>query len=156
MSLRWDEIQSLDAVQSGSKLFLILIHDKGRPVLITNTIQRFGSVAKRIMDNVSADKIGEHARDILETRLPSSARSSKRGSCFFFSRGWWPAISRFLAIVGIRLPYTRKHAPAIACLYALEKASGRRGGDSFSQHRFPGNPLLQKSDTEMGTENTPT
>ncbi len=65
VSLNWDEIQSVDAVQSGSKVFLILVHDKGRPVLITNTIQCFGSVAKRILDNVPADKTGERVREIL-------------------------------------------------------------------------------------------
>jgi hypothetical protein len=66
VSLKWDEINSVDAVQTGSKLFLILIHDKGRPVLITNTIQRFGFVAKRIMDNLPPYKVNEDTRRILE------------------------------------------------------------------------------------------
>jgi hypothetical protein len=66
VSLNWAEIKSVDAVQSGSKLFLILIHDKGRPVLITNTIQRFASVAKRIMDNVPPNKVDENAGRLLE------------------------------------------------------------------------------------------
>lgn len=63
--LEWAEIQSLDAVRSGSKVFLILLGDRGRPVLITNTIRSFRELADRVMEYVPAARIADGAAQIL-------------------------------------------------------------------------------------------
>ncbi len=50
--VEWSEINSVDAVKSGSKLFLILMTGRDRPVLITNTIRPFHEVAAKILENL--------------------------------------------------------------------------------------------------------
>jgi hypothetical protein len=63
--LEWSEIQSLDAVRSGSKLFVILLGDHGRPVLVTNTIRSFSELVSRILKHVPKEKIADGAVQIL-------------------------------------------------------------------------------------------
>jgi hypothetical protein len=63
--LEWSDVQSLDAVRSGNKLFIILLGDHGRPVLITNTIQPFSELVGRILELVPKDKITDGAVEIL-------------------------------------------------------------------------------------------
>ncbi len=65
VELKWAEIRSLDAVQSGKKLFLIVVTDKARPILITNTIQSFDNIAERFISNLPPEKVTEHAKDML-------------------------------------------------------------------------------------------
>jgi hypothetical protein len=60
----WREILSLDAFQSGSKLFIILQPDQGRPVLISNTIRPFNDLLGKLQEMVPAGKISETAREI--------------------------------------------------------------------------------------------
>lgn len=63
--LEWAEIQSLDAVRSGSKVFVILMGNHGRPVLITNTIRPFSELVSRLLEHVPKGKIAEGAAEIL-------------------------------------------------------------------------------------------
>ncbi len=65
VSLEWSEIQSLDAVRSGSKVFLILLGDHGRPVLITNTIRSFSELVSRVLEHVPTGKVADGAVQIL-------------------------------------------------------------------------------------------
>jgi hypothetical protein len=65
IEITWSEIRSLDAVVSGKKVFLILTHEKARPILITNTIHYFKDIATGIMENLPASKVTEEARRIL-------------------------------------------------------------------------------------------
>jgi len=65
VSLQWPEIESLDGVRSGSKLFLILVGQSGRPTLITNTMRPFRDLATRIMESVPEEKISAAARELL-------------------------------------------------------------------------------------------
>lgn len=63
--LEWPEIESVDAVRSGSKLFLIVQADRGRTTLITNTIRPFDQLVDRVMTSLPADKVAAHAKDLL-------------------------------------------------------------------------------------------
>jgi hypothetical protein len=65
VNLKWVEIQSLDAIQSGNKLFMILVNEKTRPVLITNTIAAFGEMANRLISSLPPGKVTDQARQIL-------------------------------------------------------------------------------------------
>jgi hypothetical protein len=64
--LDWADIRSLDAVSTGSKLFLILAHEKGRPSLITNTIRPFKDLTHSIMEKLPSYKVSEYAKQVLE------------------------------------------------------------------------------------------
>jgi len=64
--IEWPDIKYLDAVKTGSKLFLILQWENGRPVLITNTIQPFQDLAQRILENVPGDKVSDYAREVIQ------------------------------------------------------------------------------------------
>ncbi|MBI5250540.1 MAG: PH domain-containing protein [Desulfomonile tiedjei] len=68
--VQWSEITSVDAVKSGSKLFLILNTDQHRPVLITNTIRPFNEVAQRILENIPQDKISSGVRELVSEVPP--------------------------------------------------------------------------------------
>lgn len=63
--LSWVEVERLDAVQSGSKLFLIIQGHGARPVLITNTIRPFDQLARAIMEALPAEKISSSAAELL-------------------------------------------------------------------------------------------
>ena len=63
--LEWSEIQSLDAVRSGSKLFLILQREEGGPVIITNTIRPFPDLVSSLVAAVPAEKISSPVHDLL-------------------------------------------------------------------------------------------
>lgn len=61
----WHEINSVDAVKSGSKLFLILDTSQHKPVLITNTIRPFNDVAERILESVPQEKISPGVGELI-------------------------------------------------------------------------------------------
>ena len=65
VNLEWSEIQSLDAVRSGSKLFLILQREEGGPVIITNTIRPFPDLVSSLVATVPAEKISSSVHDLL-------------------------------------------------------------------------------------------
>lgn len=63
--LEWSEIESFDAVRTGSKLFLILQGKPSRPVLITNTISPFAELAGRLLDLVPPERIAHGTRELI-------------------------------------------------------------------------------------------
>ena len=63
--VEWPEIVSVDAVQSGAKLFIILQTDQSRPVLITNTISPFHELTDQILKSVPPSKVSETSRSLL-------------------------------------------------------------------------------------------
>jgi hypothetical protein len=62
--IQWSEVESLDAVKSGSKLFLIIQPADRRPALVTNTLERFGELARGIIDRIPESRITETAREL--------------------------------------------------------------------------------------------
>lgn len=63
--LEWPEVHSMDAVRSGTKLFIILLGEQGRPTLITNTIRPFSDLVERLLKYVPADKVASGVTEIL-------------------------------------------------------------------------------------------
>jgi hypothetical protein len=63
--LEWPDIQSVDAVRSGSKLFLILQREEGRPIIITNTIRPFSELVSSLVSAVPAEKISSSVPDLV-------------------------------------------------------------------------------------------
>jgi hypothetical protein len=66
----WSEIDTLDVVRTGRKVFLILQGGQGRPALITNTIHHFDSLLKNLMEKLPEEKISEPVRELV--REPQS------------------------------------------------------------------------------------
>ncbi len=65
VSLEWSDVQSLDAVRSGSKLFLILQREEGGPVIITNTIRPFPDLVSSLVAAVPTEKISSPVHELL-------------------------------------------------------------------------------------------
>ena len=63
--VRWSEVESLDAVQAGNKLFVIVQAYDRRPFFITNTIRPFVELKDRILEYVPDDRIATGTRDTL-------------------------------------------------------------------------------------------
>jgi hypothetical protein len=63
--LEWSEINSLDAVQSRRKLFIVIQAGRGHPVIITNTIQPFTDLVERLMAYLPKERISMVAGDLL-------------------------------------------------------------------------------------------
>jgi hypothetical protein len=63
--VEWSELNSLDAIRSGSKLFVILQGREARPVVITNTIAPFKDLVDRLLEFVPPDKVAPSARELL-------------------------------------------------------------------------------------------
>jgi hypothetical protein len=70
VSVQWSDVTSVDAVKSGSKLFLIIGSDQHRPMLITNTIQSFNEMAEHILGRVPQDKVSSGVREFV-SQAPS-------------------------------------------------------------------------------------
>ena len=64
----WSEIEMLDMVQTGRKVFLILQGEQNRPLLITNTIHRFESLLQKIMEKLPKQRISEPVKDLVRER----------------------------------------------------------------------------------------
>jgi hypothetical protein len=64
--IEWSEIKYLDAVKTGSKLFLIVQPEQGRPVIITNTIRPFQDLAQRILENIPGAQVSDYAREVVQ------------------------------------------------------------------------------------------
>lgn len=62
--MQWKDIQSVDAFRSGSKLFIIIQGEGNRPVLITNSIERFGDLVGGVLTATHPDKVVSGAREI--------------------------------------------------------------------------------------------
>jgi len=63
--IQWNEIESLDAVKSGSKVFLILLSADQPPALVTNTIAHFGELVQAITAHIPESQITDKARNLL-------------------------------------------------------------------------------------------
>ncbi|MBI4961710.1 MAG: PH domain-containing protein [Desulfomonile tiedjei] len=61
----WSQVESLDAVQAGRKLFMILQTENGRPVIFTNTIQPFTDLVEKMMTFIPKEKISGAAAELL-------------------------------------------------------------------------------------------
>jgi hypothetical protein len=68
--LEWTDIEALDAVRSGSKLFLMLQAEHVRPVLITNTISSFDELVRNLQEAIPKAKIAESAQELLVNPPP--------------------------------------------------------------------------------------
>ncbi len=66
----WSEIEMLDMVQTGRKVFLILQGGQSRPLLITNTIHQFESLLQQLIEKLPQEKISQAVKDL--TREPRS------------------------------------------------------------------------------------
>ena len=63
--LAWSELESLDAVKAGAKLFLIVQGKTSRPILITNTIGPFNRLAQALREVVPPEKVSAACTDVL-------------------------------------------------------------------------------------------
>lgn len=61
----WQDVESLDAVKSGSKLFLIVQRNDGRSTFVTNTIRPFNDLTERIIAGVAPERVSESVRELL-------------------------------------------------------------------------------------------
>ena len=64
----WSEIEMLDMVRTGRKVFLILQGGQNRPVLITNTIHLFESLLQKMVEKLPEEKISEPVKDLIRER----------------------------------------------------------------------------------------
>jgi hypothetical protein len=64
----WSEIEMLDTVHTGRKVFLILQRGQSRPLLITNTIHRFDSLLQRIVEKLPKERISEPVNELVRER----------------------------------------------------------------------------------------
>jgi hypothetical protein len=71
--MEWPEIESLDALQTGKKVFVILQAHGQRPVLVTNTIGPFQDLVDRLLDRIPEERISASARELF------AAAPSKHG-----------------------------------------------------------------------------
>ncbi len=65
LRIPWSEVQALDALKTGHKLFVIIHAEKGRPVFLTNTIQPFDDLAGRLLRMAPREKISEGVAEAL-------------------------------------------------------------------------------------------
>jgi len=66
VQMDWSEIEALDVVRTGRKVFLILQGGQSRPVLITNTIHPFDEILKRLVEQLGEDKVSESVKELLK------------------------------------------------------------------------------------------
>lgn len=64
--LAWPEIQSLDAVRSGSKIFIIMQTNRSIPFIISNTINNFPELSRMILDRARETAIDQGAKEVLD------------------------------------------------------------------------------------------
>ncbi len=63
--IEWTEIQSLDTVRTGQKLFVVLQTTDGGVHLITNTISPFKDLATKLLEHVPPEKVAPGAKEVL-------------------------------------------------------------------------------------------
>jgi len=64
--LEWSAVESVDAVKTGAKLFLILQGRQERPVFVTNSIRYFGELKDAILARVPEERIASGVREMLD------------------------------------------------------------------------------------------
>jgi len=65
--LEWLHIETLDAVGTGHKVFLILLPFDGRPTFMTNTLRPFNELVGQVLERVPESRISPKARELLES-----------------------------------------------------------------------------------------
>jgi hypothetical protein len=68
LHMDWSEIEMLDMVRTGRKVFLILQGGQNRPLLITNTIHGFESLLQKIVEKLPQERISEPVKDLIGER----------------------------------------------------------------------------------------
>lgn len=63
--LDWSNLQSLDAMKVGAKVYVILLSESGRPIFITNTICPFKALTQDLIERAPADTVTSNARELL-------------------------------------------------------------------------------------------
>ena len=94
----WSEIEALDMVRTGRKVFLILQGGQSRPVLITNTIQPFEEFLKKLTEKLAEEKVSGAGEGIGE-RAAIQVRSNGAGMDSLLGPSW----NNSGKIAGIRL-----------------------------------------------------
>lgn len=94
--ISWPEIESLDAVKSGRKLFIIIQTERARPVLITNTISPFDDLADKLLQGVPSANVSESFHELL------SAPGKKQSP---FMHAWIVCLVMVVMVVGKLLGY---------------------------------------------------
>ena len=61
----WPDVDSVDAIKTGNKLFLIVQKRDGRASFVTNTIRPFKELTDRILQAVGPERIADSVREIL-------------------------------------------------------------------------------------------
>ncbi len=61
----WQDVESVDAIKTGSKLFLIVQKNDGRSTFVTNTIRPFKELTDRILEGVGQERITGSVRELL-------------------------------------------------------------------------------------------
>lgn len=61
----WTDVESVDAIKTGSKLFLIVQKNDGGSTFVTNTIRPFKELTDRIIEGVEKEKIADSVRELL-------------------------------------------------------------------------------------------
>jgi hypothetical protein len=74
--IEWPDIEALDAVRTGKKVFVILQTYGHRPALVSNTIVPFHDLVERLLDKIPETKVSSGAAEIL------AAAPSKHGPLF--------------------------------------------------------------------------
>ncbi len=63
----WPDVESLDAVASGRKVFAIILTREARPILLTNTLGHFSELVQVLIERSPSGAVTEHAREILQS-----------------------------------------------------------------------------------------
>lgn len=63
--LEWRRIETLDAVRTGRKIFLILLPLDGKPTFLTNTVKPFDELVACLLERVPESRITPEAREVL-------------------------------------------------------------------------------------------
>jgi hypothetical protein len=65
-SVEWSDVKSLDAVRSGTRIFIIVQSESAIPLIISNTISDFKELSNIILNNVPDHRIDRSVYETLE------------------------------------------------------------------------------------------
>jgi len=64
LRMDWNDIEFLDAVRTGRKVFLILHTADGSPTFLTNTLSPFTDLVAEMLRRIPRDRVSENARQL--------------------------------------------------------------------------------------------
>jgi len=70
LRMDWSDIEFLDAVKTGRKVFLILHRADGSPTFLTNTLSPFTDLVDEMLRRIPRDRVSENVRE-LRNDLPT-------------------------------------------------------------------------------------